>query len=95
MDEEVDQVRVGKVLKVDVPVVNQDNLEASVGRTVVRANQVVVRPSRVVVLNVQSNSQQLGILSNTFERESKKTTASYFMTMPLFCYTETSQVLFA
>ena len=60
MDEEVDQVRVGKVLKVakvDVPVVNQDNLEASVGRTVVRANQVVVRPSRVVVLSVQSNSQ--------------------------------------
>ena len=82
MDEEVDQVRVGKVLKVakvDVPVVNQDNLEASVGRTVVRANQVVVRPSRVVVLNVQSNSQQLGILSNTFERESKKTTASYIL----------------
>jgi hypothetical protein len=82
LDEEVDQVRVGKVLKVakvDVPVVNQDNLEASVGRTVVRANQVVVRPSRVVVLNVQSNSQQLGILSNTFERESKKTTASYIL----------------
>ena len=82
MDEEVDQVRVGKVLKVakvDVPVVNQDNLEASVGRTVVRANQVVVRPSRVVVLSVQSNSEQLGILSNTFERESKKTTASYIL----------------
>jgi hypothetical protein len=82
LDEEVDQVRVGKVLKVakvDVPVVNQDNLEASVGRTVVRANQVVVRPSRVVVLSVQSNSQQVGILSNTFERESKKTTASYIL----------------
>jgi hypothetical protein len=82
LDEEVDQVRVGKVLKVakvDVPVVNQDNLEASVGRTVVRANQVVVRPSRVVVLSVQSNSEQLGILSNTFERESKKTTASYIL----------------
>ena len=82
MGEEAGQVRVGKVLreaKVDVrdQVVNQDNLGALAARMVVRSSQVVVQPSRVVVLNGQSNSQQLGILSNTFERESKKTTASY------------------
>tara|TARA_B100000530_G_C15561017_1_gene330557 strand:+ start:113 stop:298 length:186 start_codon:yes stop_codon:yes gene_type:complete len=60
LGEEAGQVRVGKVLrvaKVDVrdQVVNQDNLGALAARMVVRSSQVVVQPSRVVVLNGQSD----------------------------------------
>ena len=69
MGEEAGQGKVLRVAKVDVlgQVVNRDNLGALVVRMVVPSSQVVVQPSRVVVLNAQSD-QQVGMLEHIPER---------------------------